>query len=191
MRNRPIRVTPNSGAQRDEIEAFAQVKGFRSASGFMLFATVSYMTRIGLTEAQKAKVKEIIKEQSSDAPALEHSANQGTLEPPAITHKTFLDLVANVVPQNERKDWILKAKNGQDLELLKTLCKEIESRFKNRPRSVGGGKVTIHEYIDLNVPEKERERRHHEVEELPRNPESIGEYFGMIQMIYGYSIRRR
>lgn len=60
MSVRPIQYTPKSEEYRAEIVAYAQAKGFRSASDFSLFAVENYMSRVGLTDRQAKKVEEAL-----------------------------------------------------------------------------------------------------------------------------------
>lgn len=60
MSVRPIQYTPRSEEYRAEIVAYAQAKGFRSASDFSLFAVENYMSRVGLTDRQAKKVEEAL-----------------------------------------------------------------------------------------------------------------------------------
>lgn len=62
IKPRPIQFTPASSRERREMEIFAELKGFKTASALAHFATVNYMTRTGYTAAQQARVEELLKE---------------------------------------------------------------------------------------------------------------------------------
>jgi hypothetical protein len=77
MKNKPIRVTPTSDDQRFRIAAYAEVKGFQGPSAFMLFATENYMSRNALSEAQKARVEDLRKNDGRPTAALAREGFQG------------------------------------------------------------------------------------------------------------------
>lgn len=54
---RPIQFTPTSKEQREEIEAYAKIKGHKNASAFALYAVIQMMSKYPLSEAQRTRVK--------------------------------------------------------------------------------------------------------------------------------------
>lgn len=65
--NLRISFRPTSEAQKEDIELYAEIKGFKDASAFALYATVTMMTKNALTGTQKARVEELRAERRKNA----------------------------------------------------------------------------------------------------------------------------
>jgi hypothetical protein len=74
----PIKFRPTSEAQHHEITAYAQVKGFKNASAFALYACITMMSKNPLTPTQKAKAESMVDEWGIRALALAQRGKAAT-----------------------------------------------------------------------------------------------------------------
>lgn len=56
---RAISFTPTSQAQLEDIEFYAEIKGFKKASDYALYAVVTMMAKNPLTAGQKKRIEEL------------------------------------------------------------------------------------------------------------------------------------